>query len=296
MKKIFNPIKTSMNRMTRLLPMLLLAASLSSIQPVHGQLFKKIKQAAERTAEKASEKVHHVTHHHTQPVQRDRVTPPRYPGGQVALDRFVRKQLRHSISRKMSSRGIHSGYVFVRFHVSRTGRIRDARVTRSSHRSLEQEALRIVDRFPLWHPARRNGRAIDTWHTCKLHFTFNRNTTRRPPYRPSVTPRVHQRRVMDFTETMPVFPGGILELPRYIRRHVQYPYIARRRRIEGRVYVRFIVNEYGRVTSPTILRGIHPSLNDEALRVVRAMPRWTPGYHRGRPVSVYYIVPVDFYL
>ncbi len=296
MKKNFNPIKTSMNRMTRLLPMLLLAASLSSIQPVHGQLFKKIKEAAERTAEKASEKVHHATHHHTRPVHRDRVTPPSYPGGQVALDRFVRKQLRHSISRKMSSRGIHSGYVYVRFRVSRIGRIRDARVTRSSHRSLEKEALRIVDRFPLWHPARRNGRAIDTWHTCKLHFTFKRDITTRPSIRPPHRPGRLERRVMDFTETMPSFPGGNLELTKYIRRHVQYPYIARSRRIEGRVYVRFIVNEYGRVTSPTIIRGIHSSLNAEALRIVRDMPRWTPGYHRGRAVSVYYIVPVDFYL
>lgn len=294
MKKNFNPIKTSMYRMTRLLPMLLLAASLSSIQPAHGQFLQKIKDVAERTAERASEKVHHVTH---KTVHRDRVTSPRYPGGQIALDRFVRKHLRHSISRKMSSRGIHSGYVYVRFHVSRSGHIRNARVTRSSHRSLEKEALRIVDLFPLWHPARRNGRAIDTWHTCKLRFTFKRDIgVIRPPHRPSVPPRLHNRRVMDFTETMPVFPGGNLELTKYIRRHVQYPYIARSRRIEGRVYVRFIVNEYGRVTSPTIIRGIHSSLNAEALRIVRNMPRWTPGYHRGRAVSVYYIVPVDFYL
>lgn len=291
MKKNFNPIKTSMYRMTRLLPMLLLVASLSSIQPVHGQLLKKLKDVAERTAERASEKVHHVTHH-PKPVHRTREVAPRFPGGQIALDRFVRTHLRHSVNREMSSRGIYSGYVYVRFHVSRTGYIRDARVTSSSSRRIEEEALRIVDLFPRWEPGRRDGRPVDTWHTCKLHFTFKRDTSVRPPHRPGI----QRREPMDFTETMPVFPGGNLELTKYIRRHVQYPYIARSRRIEGRVYVRFIVNEYGRVTSPTIIRGIHSSLNAEALRVVRDMPRWTPGYHRGRAVSVYYIVPVDFYL
>lgn len=97
-------------------------------------------------------------------------------------------------------------------------------------------------------------------------------------------------------EEMPVFPGGDAALQKYLSTSVKYPVIAQENGIQGKVYIQFVINQKGEVTNATLLRGVDPSLDREAMRVVQAMPKWKPGQQRGRPVRVSYTVPINFVL
>ena len=103
-----------------------------------------------------------------------------------------------------------------------------------------------------------------------------------------------EAQVFFVAEEMPEFPGGELALRERINQLVKYPDIVRRNGIQGKVYVNFIIDKEGRVIRPRIERGVAPSLDKEALRVVSSLPRWKPGKEKGKAVKVSYTVPVNF--
>ena len=97
-------------------------------------------------------------------------------------------------------------------------------------------------------------------------------------------------------EVDPTFPGGTAALYQFISETVKYPREAQENGIVGKVYVRFVINKNGEVENAYIFRGIDPSLDREAIRVVEALPKWTPGTQRGRPVKVWFTMPINFQL
>lgn len=105
-----------------------------------------------------------------------------------------------------------------------------------------------------------------------------------------------EAQVFFIVEDMPEFPGGDLALRKYIANSIKYPVIAQENGIQGKVYVTFVVGKDGKVTNARIARGVDPSLDKEALRVVNALPTWKPGKQRGKPVNVSYTVPINFVL
>ncbi len=92
------------------------------------------------------------------------------------------------------------------------------------------------------------------------------------------------------------FPGGDKALYKYISNSVKYPVIAQENGIQGKVYVKFVVNEQGVASGAEILRGVDASLDKEALRVINSLPKFKPGKQRGRPVKVYYNAVINFQL
>jgi len=102
--------------------------------------------------------------------------------------------------------------------------------------------------------------------------------------------------VFFIVEDMPEFPGGEVELRKYIAKSVKYPVIAQENGIQGRVYISFVVSKKGEVTDVKVARGVDPNLDKEAIRVVKAMPKWKPGKQRGKAVKVSYTVPINFVL
>jgi protein TonB len=97
-------------------------------------------------------------------------------------------------------------------------------------------------------------------------------------------------------EEMPMFPGGEIELLKYIMEHTNYPEVAKENNIQGRVIVRFCVTSKGGVNQVSILKGVDPELDAEAIRVVSALPPFKPGKQGGKPVPVWYMVPITFTL
>ena len=98
-------------------------------------------------------------------------------------------------------------------------------------------------------------------------------------------------------ETMPSFQGGDLNTFRtWVQQNVKFPQIALENGIQGRVSCSFVVNKDGSIVDAEVIRGVDPSLDKEALRVINSMPKWSPGKQRGKPVRVKYTVPVTFRL
>jgi protein TonB len=99
-----------------------------------------------------------------------------------------------------------------------------------------------------------------------------------------------------YAEVMPQFPGGDKELFNYLNTHMKYPVKAKEKKIQGRVYVSFIVSSKGKILFPHVERGIGGGCDEEAVRVIRNMPPWTAGKQQGKAVPVKYSVPVNFAL
>ncbi len=97
-------------------------------------------------------------------------------------------------------------------------------------------------------------------------------------------------------EEMPVYPGGNKVLMKDIMSRIVYPEIAKENCIQGRVYVQFIVNSKGKVDKVKVSRGVDPSLDNEAIRVIKTLTGWTPGKQRGKAVNVSYTIPINFQL
>ncbi len=108
---------------------------------------------------------------------------------------------------------------------------------------------------------------------------------------PDITPE--QRAPVVFVEEMPEFYGNLMQ---YIAENVKYPAIARQENIQGKVYVRFVVTFDGSIDQVSVIRKVDPILEEEAMRVVKGMPKWKPGRQQGRAVSVWYTIPIVFEL
>ena len=102
--------------------------------------------------------------------------------------------------------------------------------------------------------------------------------------------------VYDVTETMPQFPGGQGVMMKYLAANIKYPASAVKAKKQGRVIVAFVIQKDGSVTNARIVKSVDPELDAEALRIVKAMPNWTPGTQDGKPVNVRYTIPVVFSL
>ena len=102
--------------------------------------------------------------------------------------------------------------------------------------------------------------------------------------------------VYDVVEVMPQFPGGQTAMLKYIMENIKYPKQIMEEGIQGRVTVSFIVEKDGRVSNVRLLRSVQSALDKEAVRVVKSMPKWSPGKHNGKPVRVRFNLPVMFKL
>ena len=116
-----------------------------------------------------------------------------------------------------------------------------------------------------------------------------------PPPPPAPKPEVSNK-VFDVVEEMPHFPGGAAALQAFLSSNTKYPVVAQENGVQGRVIVSFVVERDGSITDVKVVRSVDPSLDREASRVVRSMPRWSPGKQNGSAVRVKYTVPVVFRL
>ncbi len=102
--------------------------------------------------------------------------------------------------------------------------------------------------------------------------------------------------IFTVVEQVPEFPGGMAALRQYLASTLHYPDEARQKRREGRVFVQFIIDADGSIQNPRVLKGIGSGCDEEALRVVSAMPKWNPGRQNSRPVNVQFNLPIQFSL
>jgi periplasmic protein TonB len=106
----------------------------------------------------------------------------------------------------------------------------------------------------------------------------------------------NQEKVYEKVEQLPEFPGGQIELQKFLATSIKYPEAAIKNKIQGKVFVNFVVGKDGVVKEAKIARGVDPLLDAEALRVVNSFPKWKPGMEKGEKVAVVFTIPIKFAL
>lgn len=107
---------------------------------------------------------------------------------------------------------------------------------------------------------------------------------------------IEEQQIFLVVENMPEFPGGEAGMYKFINKNIDYPRMAKESGISGRVFITFVVERDGSVTDVKVLRGIGGGCDEEAIRVIKMMPKWNPGKQRGKPVRVQYRMPIKFTL
>ena len=114
----------------------------------------------------------------------------------------------------------------------------------------------------------------------------------------SIAPQANdsQSKIYSSVEQMPQFPGGEAALMKYLMTHIQYPVNAAKNNVQGRVIVQFVVEKTGEIGEVKVARSVDEELDAEAVRVVKELPKFTPGRQKGEPVRVWYTLPISFKL
>lgn len=110
----------------------------------------------------------------------------------------------------------------------------------------------------------------------------------------AVKKKVAEEEIFTNVEKNPEFPGGAKELFKFLSKNIKYPKDCKKKGIQGNVVVQFVVDTDGSITDVTIIKKVHPSLDEEAIRVAKAMPKWIPGMNNGKNVKVKFILPINF--
>lgn len=219
---------------------------------------------------------------------------PEFPGGEEALRKYISEHVNYPEIAKKN--GIQ-GKVYVSFQVSKDGSVKDARVARGVDPSLDKEALRVIKNMPKWKPGKQRGEPVNVAYTLPIQFKLDDDNAEKGDKKSKITHEDQEGKpVFYIVEDMPEFPGGENALREYISNHVKYPEIAKKNGIQGKVFISFVVSKDGSVTDAKVARGVDPSLDKEALRVIKSLPDFKPGKQRGELVSVSYTVPVNFVL
>ena len=103
-------------------------------------------------------------------------------------------------------------------------------------------------------------------------------------------------KVFDVVEQMPEYPGGMQALFEFLKENIKYPEDAQKQKVEGRVLAKFVVETDGSISNIEVVKHAFPSLDAEAVRVIQAMPKWSPGKQKGQAVRVKFVVPINFNL
>ena len=204
-----------------------------------------------------------------------------YPGGEKALLEYLANSIKYpAIARE---NGIE-GTVYIEFLIAKDGSVTDANVKRGIRSNsnngdggCNEEALRVINAMPKWIPGRHEGKPIKIKHTLPVKFKLQGNYT-------------------TSTNTTAVFIGGDAALSEYLANNLKYPKKARKKKIEGTVVVTFVVNINGRTKGAIVTQSLNKDCDAEALRLVNAMPKWTPATKNGSPAMSAHSLPIKFKL
>jgi TonB family protein len=174
------------------------------------------------------------------------------------------------------------GWVSVNFTVELNGSISNVVSTIPVNKLLSDEVIRVVQSSPKWDPPKNPNVDEPITSGITLKFKLPDQILAEPPF--------------VVVEQMPSYPGGDKELLNFIKNNTRYPEEAKSEKIQGRVILRFVVSAEGNTEAVSVIKGVHPLLDTEAIRVVGMLTGWKPGMQGGKAVNVWYMAPVTFSL
>jgi TonB family protein len=204
---------------------------------------------------------------------------PEYPGGMEALYKFIGRELKYPPEEQQN--GVQ-GRVTLQFVIDADGSVKNVKTLRGVTSALDAEAVRVIKLLPKWTPGESQGKPVAVKYVMPIVFSINEKEPEQKPFS------------VDQVEVAPEFPGGMEALFAFIMRELKYPPEERQNGIEGRVTLQFVIAADGSVKDVTVLRGATPALDAEAVRVIKLLPKWTPGENKGKPVDVNYVMPIIF--
>lgn len=218
------------------------------------------------------------------------IVMPKFPGGETGLMNYLRNTIKYPI--EAERQGIE-GRVICAFTVAEDGSVTDFEIKKSVDRLLDDETERVVRNMPKWTPGSKDGWNISVHYVLPVSFKLNKNKANTD----SIKAKTAQQQVFDADQIgMPSFPGGVDALLAYLTNNVKYPRQAEKKNIQGRVICQYIVEADGSISNVSVLKGIHPLCDAEAVRVIQNMPKWNPGIENGKKVRVKYTLPITFKL
>ena len=221
---------------------------------------------------------------------------PEFPGGTEALLKFVANNVKYPEKAKDEE---ISGRVFISFVIEKDGSVSNVEVKRGIGGGCDDEAVRVVKAMPKWKPGKKDGKPVRVSYMLPVNFKLTddipmKSVKKTEANKPEMKPNADG--VYQIVEEMPSFPGGDQKLMEYIANNINYPQEARDKGIEGRVFIRMVIEKDGSVSNVKLLRGIGGGCDEEAERVIKSMPKWKPGMMKGEPVPVSYQIPINFKL
>ena len=226
---------------------------------------------------------------------------PMYIGGSGEMHRFIANTLRYppdAVTRNAQ------GLVVYTFVVEKDGTLSNFNMIHPADSLLNEEALRILQQMPPWRPARFKGEIVRSESYVPMYFKLNKNARAAATrLSSSATARAYAKTdkkiienndIYTIVDKMPEYSNGMTDLGQFIAHNIRYPQEARQEGIEGRILCSFIVTVDGSITNIEVVEGLHPLLDDEAIRVLGLMPGWIPGENGGEKVNVKCLLPIDF--
>ncbi len=215
---------------------------------------------------------------------------PEYSGGNAAMMKFLADNVRYPV--EAHQKGVQ-GRVICNFVIEKDGSVSDVQIVRGVDPNLDAEAMRVIEAMPKWKPGMQKGEVVRTRFTLPIVFRLTGENNNQDKSDKSAVPTED---IFVVVEEQPEYPGGNAAMMKFLADNVRYPVIAKENGIQGRVICNFVVRKDGSITDVNVVRGVDPSIDAEAVRVIELMPKWKPGKQRGKEVDVRYTLPVVFRL
>ena len=206
---------------------------------------------------------------------------PEFVGGDAARIQYFNDNLVYPI--ELQNKSIQ-GRVIVNFIVEKDGSISSSQILRGMHPILDQVIIDLINGMPKWIPGELNNEIIRVKVT--LPFLFNSQIEKSNNI-------INSDEIYTEVDKQPEFPGGDEARKKYLNENIRFPE-QEGCGMPGRTIVRFIVEKDGSLTNLQVIRGLDPSLDKEAIRVVKNMPKWIPGEQNGEKVRVKFVLPIGF--
>ena len=213
---------------------------------------------------------------------------PEFPGGMDQMAKYLSENIKYPEEAK--EKGI-SGRVFISFVIEKDGSVSNVEVMKSIGGGCDEESLRVVKAMPKWKPGMNKGKAVRVSYVLPISFKLDESAT---------TAKKTDANIYDTPETMPEYIGGTEAMIKYLQDNITVPekYQNMEAKAQYRVMVKFVVEADGSVTEVETVKPepAKADLNEEAVRVVKGMPKWKPGTQDGKPVRVRYMLPITYKL
>ena len=202
--------------------------------------------------------------------------PAEFQGGKDAFAKFLQENIKYPAAARRAN---VSGKIFVQLTVNTDGTVEDINTINSLGFGIDEEAIRVIE-LAKWTPGKQSGKTLRNRIIVPINFQLSKSTA-----------------IFTAVEQNAEYPGGMKAFAKYLQENLKYPESASKANHSGKVYIQFIVNDDGSADDFAVLKSTGDNdLDNEALRVMKLVPKWTPGKQSGRTVRSRFTVPINFEL